>query len=201
MIASILKLSRDDCNALELKDAYGVHRIVYSLFPQQRDEETRDFLFADKGGDWNCRRILILSERKPELPEFGQIESKEIPDSFLNWDYYGFEVILNPTTRNGPSQKTMPVRGTENLREWFLKKTPVLGFEVEPKSLQVSHVGVVSFNKNKGGKAFTQTHGSATFIGRLKVFNRGDFIKSFKQGIGRAKGFGFGLLQIVPLQK
>ncbi len=201
MIASILTLSRDECKALELKDAYSVHRIVYSLFPQQKHGEIRDFLYADKGGDWNCRRILILSERKPELPEFGQIESKEIHDSFLNWDYYGFEVILNPTTRNGPSQKTMPVRGMENLRKWFLKKVPALGFEVEPKSLQVSHVGVISFDKNKEGKTFTQTHGSATFIGRLKVINRGDFINSFKQGIGRAKGFGFGLLQIMPLQK
>lgn len=197
MIASVLKLNRADCRALKLEDAYSIHRIVYSLFPKQ-DNETRDFLFADKGGDWNCRQVLILSERKPASPEFGEIESREIPESFLRWDNYGFEVIVNPTQRNGPSKKTTPIRGIDNLHKWFIRKAPALGFEVEPESLQVTRIGVRRFDKNIEERI---THGSATFIGKLKVIDRQAFIKSFKQGIGRAKGFGFGLLQIVPIQK
>lgn len=197
MIASVLKLSRADCKALELKDAYSIHRIIYSLFPKQ-DNETRNFLFADKGGDWNYRQILILSKRKPETPEFGEIISKEIPESFLGWDYYGFEVIVNPIQRNGPSKKTMPIRGMENLHKWFIQRAATMGFEVEPESLQVTRIGVQRFDKDK---EVTITHGTATFIGKLKVIDRQVFIKSFEQGIGRAKGFGFGLLQIVPIQK
>ena len=148
MIASALKLNRADCKALDIKDAYSIHRIVYSLFPKQ-DSETRDFLFADKGGDWNCRQVLILSERKPASPEFGEIESREIPESFLRWDNYGFEVIVNPTQRNGPSKKTTPIRGMENLHKWFIRKAPALGFEVEPESLQVTRIGLKRFDKNK----------------------------------------------------
>ena len=197
MIASALKLNRADCKALDIKDAYSIHRIVYSLFPKQ-DNETRDFLFADKGGDWNCRQVLILSERKPASPEFGEIESREIPESFLLWENYGFEVIVNPTQRNGPSKKTTPIRGMENLHKWFIRKAPALGFEVEPESLQVTRIGVKRFDKNKEERI---THGSATFIGKLRVTDRQAFVKSFKLGIGRAKGFGFGLLQIVPIQK
>ena len=197
MIASAIKLNRADCKALDIKDAYSIHRIVYSLFPKQ-DNETRDFLFADKGGDWNCRQVLILSERKPASPEFGEIESREIPESFLLWENYGFEVIVNPTQRNGPSKKTTPIRGMENLHKWFIRKAPALGFEVEPESLQVTGIGVKRFDKNKEERI---THGSATFIGKLRVTDRQAFVKSFKLGIGRAKGFGFGLLQIVPIQK
>lgn len=197
MIASALRLNRADCKALEIKDAYSLHKVVYSLFPEQ-DGQSRDFLYADKGGDWNCRQVLILSERQPETPDFGEIETKEIPESFLQWDNYGFEVIVNPTQRNGPSKKTTPVKGRVNLHKWFLQKTPAWGFHVEPDSLQVSKIGVVSFDRDKN---ITQTHGTATFIGKLKVIDRQTFIKSFKQGIGRAKGFGFGLLQIVPIQK
>ena len=141
---------------------------------------------------------MILSERRPETPEFGEIESKEVPESFLQWDNYGFEVIVNPTQRNGPSQKTTPIKGRENLHKWFIQKASALGFEVEPDSLQVSKIGVVSFNRDA---SITQTHGTATFIGKLTVINREAFINSFKHGIGRAKGFGFGLLQIVPIQK
>ncbi len=197
MIASVLRLNRANYKALEIKDAYSVHRVVYSLFPEQ-DGQSRDFLYADKGGDWNCRQVLILSERQPETPAFGEIETKEILESFLQWDNYGFEVIVNPTQRNGPSKKTTPIKGRENLHKWFFQKTPTWGFHVEPDSLQVSNIGVVSFDRNKN---ITQTHGSATFIGKLKVIDRQTFIKSFKHGIGRAKGFGFGLLQIVPIQK
>jgi CRISPR system Cascade subunit CasE len=197
----MLKLSRDDCRKLELKDAYSVHRIVYSLFPKYDDSGTRDFLFADKGGDFNYRKILILSHRKPLTPENGQIESKEIPESFLDFDYYGFEITLNPVTRNGINQTTIPVMGEENLKKWFINKTPALGFAVEAEHLQICRMGVVNFNKNKEEKKFLHTHNTATFIGRLRVTDRSLFTKSFKEGIGRAKGFGFGLLQIIPIQQ
>ena len=115
----------------------------------------------------------------------------------MKWDHYGFEVVVNPIERNGPLKTTKPVRGVEKLHAWFLQKTPAWGFEVEPNSLQVSHIGVQIFNKTEAEK---HTHGSAKFIGRLKVIDRQAFVTSFKQGIGRAKGFGFGLLQIVPIQ-
>ncbi len=197
MIASMLKLNRSDCKALRIKDTYSLHRVVYSLFPKE-DEQHRDFLYVDKGGDWNCRRILMLSKQMPATPEFGEIESKDVPESFLRWDNYGFEVKVNPTQRNGPSKKTTPIRGTENLYKWFIQKASAWGFEVEPESLQASKIGVVSFDR---GKSITQTHGTATFIGKLKVIERNIFISSFKHGIGRAKGFGFGLLQLMPIQK
>jgi len=45
----------------------------------------------------------------------------------------------------------------------------------------------------------TVTHGSATLKGELLVTDREQFNQSFRQGIGRGRAFGFGLLQIVPL--
>ena len=200
MIASMLKLNRNDCKELRLDNAYSIHRIVYSIFPQQ-ENLPRDFLFADKGGDWNSRHILILSEREPAAIKYGELHSREVPESFLEGEYYRFEVILNPIQRNGPSKKTIPIRGIENLHNWFIQKAPAYGFEVEPESLLVSHIGVLVFEKIKENKTYKQTHGTATFTGMLKVINRQEFINSFKHGIGRAKGFGFGLLQIVPIQK
>lgn len=196
MIATMYSLSRSDLKALKMKDAYSMHKAVYSLFPEV-EGQTRDFLFADKGGDSQERRVLILSERSPVVPVYGKIVSKDIPDTFLQGDLYGFEVTLNPTKREKATGKTVAVRGKENLIEWFTAKAPTLGFEVVAGSLQVQNVGAQSFDKDGA----VCTHGTATFIGKLKVINRETFIKSFKQGIGRAKAFGFGLLQIVPLQE
>ncbi len=193
MIASMLRLSRSDCKALKIIDAYSIHRVVYELFPG----ESRDFLFVDKGGDFNSRQILILSERNPKTPQFGKIESKPIPDSFLEYDHYGFEVTLNPTKREKQTGKTVAIRGRENLHQWFLGKAPSIGFEIQAESLEIRHAGVQTFDMGNGKIV---THNSATFVGKLKVTDRVRFQQSFRKGIGRAKGFGFGLFQIVPLQ-
>jgi len=193
MIATQLRLTRPDCKALKISDAYSIHRVVYDLFPG----DFRDFLFVDKGGDFNARKILILSERKPEMPPYGIIESKRVPENLLEHDYYGFEVTLNPTKRDKQTGKTTAIRGRENLLKWFLEKAPSLGFVINSESLELRHSGVQTFNIGNGK---TVTHNSATFVGKLKVADRDKFKTSFRKGIGRAKGFGFGLFQIIPLQ-
>lgn len=193
MIASVLRLNRSDCKALKITDAYSIHRVVYALF----SGESRDFLFADKGGDFKSRQILILSERSPETPPFGVIESKPISDRFLEHDHYGFEVTLNPTKRDKQTGKTIAIRGRENLHQWFLGKAPSLGFEIQAESLEIRHAGVQTFDLGNGKIV---THNCATFIGKLQVTDRAKFQNSFRKGIGRAKGFGFGLFQIIPLQ-
>lgn len=193
MIASVLRLSRSDCKALKIIDAYSIHRVVYDLFPG----ESRDFLFVDKGGDFHARQILILSDRSPEIPQYGEIQSKLIADSFLEHDNYGFEVTLNPTKRDKQTGKTDAIRGRENLHQWFLGKEPSLGFEIQAESLEIRHAGVQTFDLGNGKIV---THNSASFVGKLKVTDRVKFQQSFRKGIGRAKGFGFGLFQIIPLQ-
>jgi len=189
----MLNLNRSDCKALKITDPYSVHRVVYELFPG----DSRDFLFADKGGDFHERRILILSRRSPESPPYGKIQSKLIADSFLEHDNYGFEVKLNPTKRDKQTGKIVAIRGRENLRQWFLAKGPTLGFEIQAESLEIRQNGVQTIGLGNGKIV---THNSASFLGKLKVTNRANFQRSFCKGIGRAKGFGFGLLQIVPLR-
>jgi len=193
MIASMLRLTRPDCVALKITYAYSIHRVIYDLFPG----DERDFLFADKGGDFTSRQILILSERSPGTPQHGEVESKRLPQGFLDHDHYAFEVTVNPTKREKRSGKIVAIRGRENLHSWFVTKAPTLGFEVASETLEVRHAGVQTFNLGDGKLV---THNSASFVGKLRVTDRAKFQESFRKGIGRAKGFGFGLLQIVPLQ-
>ncbi|MFP3042863.1 type I-E CRISPR-associated protein Cas6/Cse3/CasE [Treponema primitia] len=194
MIASLLKLSRSDFEKLRINDPYGIHRAVYSLFPKTGDG--RDFIFVDKGGNFNERQILILSKRSPEKPDYGTIESKNIPEPFLNQDHYGFEIRLNPTKREKNGGKIVPIMGKENLAEWFCSKSERWGFVTERESLQIQFTGVQTFDKQNG----QVTQNVVNFIGKLRVNDRSLFIKSFEQGIGRGKSFGFGLLEIIPLQ-
>ena len=204
MIVSLLYLTRNDLYALGVQDSYSLHRVVYSLFDDIRSDrqklegEPSGLLYADKGGDVDQKTILILSDRFPNTPKHGRIESKVIPDSFLMHNHYGFEITLNPTKRDHSTGKTVPIRGSDAIKEWFIKKTiDSWGFEVTSERVQVQNTDVKIFDK----KGHHVTQGSATLIGELIVTDQKKFIQSFQRGIGRGKSFGFGLLQIVPIIK
>lgn len=195
MIATVWRLSRSDCKILRVTDPYSIHRIVYSLFPK-KEGRSRDFLFVDKGGTFNERVILILSEEQPEKPAYGELLSKEIPKSFLHQDHYGFEVVINPVIRDSKSGKIISIREKDALLQWFTQKSSTYGFTVDNNSLSVSETNIIRFKKDSKEVVL----GKAKFIGKLTVIDRELFIKSFSNGLGRAKAFGFGLLQIVPLE-
>ncbi len=202
MIASVLKLGPKDIKTLRVTDDYSMHRVVYSLFEDRRSETEKNasvpsgFLYADKGGDSNGRLILLLSDREPLKPEYGILESKSVGEKFLTFDHYRFEVLINPTRRDSKSRKIVALRDRDEITRWFIDKAPASwGFTVQPETLQLKTRQVKQFVK----QTHSVTHGGAELSGELEVLDRALFIKSFKQGIGRGRAFGFGLLQIAPI--
>jgi CRISPR system Cascade subunit CasE len=201
--ASVLRLSRTDMNILGIKDAYALHKIVYGLFEDIRSDAEKQtsarsgIVYTDKGGDFNTRQILMLSNRKPhQTPQFGEIHTRLVHSDFLAHEHYAFEVTLNPGKRDNQTGKVVPIRGREDIEQWFKTRAPKSwGFSVNPGNLQTGQISVQTFEKS--GKAIT--HGSATLKGELTVIDRDRFTLSFTQGIGRGRAFGFGLLQIAPL--
>jgi len=210
MIASALHLSRADVKALKITDAYSLHIAVYSLFDDIRAEDEKKksvpsgILYADKGGDARGRKILMLSNRQPNLPEHGELKIKKITDRFLDYGNYRFEVIVNPTKRDNKTGKLLAIKKLtddeestrQKIAKWFIDKAPQWGFTVSPEHLEVREVEVKRFKK--GGHEVTQAQ--AKVLGRLTVTDKTTFVQSFQNGIGRGRAFGCGLLQIVPLQ-
>ena len=201
MIASILHLSRHDVKTLKIKDEYSLHRVVYSLFedirtPEQKQTGTSSgILYADKGGDEIHRKILILANRNPIVPEHGELVSKKIPDNFLDHEHYRFEIVINPSQRNNATRKIIPIKGREAIGEWFINKAPrSWGFSVNPQNLIISNNHVKCFDK----KGHQVTQGYATVVGQFHVTDKAQFINSFQNGIGRGRAFGAGLLQVIP---
>jgi CRISPR system Cascade subunit CasE len=171
-----------------LHDDYSIHKLVYSLFPR----EMREFLYCDLGGDIRGRRILILSEQQPCVPDRGKIESKALPQEFLSHRWYGFKILLNPVERKHGNKSFLPVVGKENLISWFLKRQVDWGFNTDPTHLEIVHTGVQIISKEN----MKITHNTAEFRGILEVTDRDKFEQAFRKGIGRGKAFGFGLLQL-----
>jgi CRISPR system Cascade subunit CasE len=206
MVASVLHLDRKAVKSLRITDPYSLHRVVYSLYddvrtPEQKSaSETSGILFADQGGDFSGRRILLLADRSPADSIdglYGQVQSKAIPDDFLSHACYRFKVIVNPTRRDSASKKLVPVKGREAIGLWFTERaSESWGFKVIPEHLQIDKVEVLRFkDKNQNPVTICQAH----VQGQFSVTDHELFRRSFSQGIGRARAFGCGLLQIIPM--
>jgi CRISPR system Cascade subunit CasE len=206
LIASVLHLDRQASKALRITDPYSLHRVVYSLYEDVRSAEekgasqTSGILYADQGGDFHSRRILLLADRMPAEcidGQYGQVQSRPVAEGFLAHDCYRFKVIVNPTRRDNASRKLLPVKGREAISDWFCERAlQNWGFRVSREHLQVDRIDIQRFkDKQQHPVTLAQAH----VQGLLKVTDGTQFHNSFARGIGRARAFGCGLLQVVPL--
>lgn len=206
IITSVLHLDRLAVKALRITDPYSLHRVVYSLYPDVRgDEEKKQsrssgILYADQGGDHRGRKILMLASRQPASrveAKYGEVLSKALPDGFLEYDCYRFKVIVNPTRRESASRKLIAVRGRDAIADWFAERAQSSwGFSIDRAHLQVDRTEVLQFKDKQMREV---TIGQAHIQGLLRVVEPEQFKISCTQGIGRARAYGCGLMQIVPI--
>ncbi len=182
------------CRRENLRDAYSLHKLVYSCFP--KIEEEQHFLYVDKGPQRGGRLILMLSDRLPVLPEDVEAVTTEMTDNFFSFTNYRFEITMNPVKRDSQSGKRIPITGQLNLLQWFLSKGGQWGIETDAASLECQVLPAVKFPKNDR----TCTFNAVKFRGCLKVTDMELFRRNVSCGIGHGKAFGFGLLQLLPIQ-
>ncbi len=184
--------ARKEC----LKDDYALHRLVYSLFPLEKKTENPRILYADLGVERGMRKILIQSQIPPEGPAELEMRTLVIPDHFYSGNAYRFEAVLNPVRKESATGKLMAVTGQINVLEWFLNHTEKWGFAADRNTLEALVGASRSFEKGGNACRFNRV----LFRGCLTVTDRETFLKSCRNGIGRGKAFGFGLLQLRPLR-
>ena len=119
-----------------------------------------------------------------------------MPREFLQHEFYRFSVLINPTKRDSKSRKLIAVRGREAIASWFAEKSQEQwGFYVEPSGISINAIQVLSF-EGKDKRRITICR--VKIEGMLQVKDALKFRSSFAHGLGRARTFGCGLLQIVP---
>lgn len=205
-------------------DSYAWHRKLWGCFPD-RPEDNRDYLTRVDPLE-GAFRLWVLSSHRPVCPSWCSddgFELKEIAPSFLSHRFYAFDLKANPVKAkvqrdahgqpllraNGKrkSGKRIPLIKPDDLKAWLERKGEVRcrdsdtnlevpgGFRlVQERPLEISPM-VENHFRRKGQKAY---HGGVRFRGTLEVTNREAFINSYQQGVGGAKGFGFGLLLLAP---
>lgn len=129
--------------------------------------------------------------------QYGRVLSKPIPGDFLDHGRYRFNVIVNPTRRDSASRKLVAIRSREEVAEWFAERAVASwGFVTEPEHLQVNRISVLQFKDKQQRQV---TIGQSHIQGVIRITDKEQFTRSFTQGIGRARAYGCGLLQVVPV--
>jgi CRISPR system Cascade subunit CasE len=198
MFLTRIILSQEDMRKESITDAYKVHQRLRSAFP----EESKSPLFKIEKS-MKSLAVFVLSETTPSFKMRGIWETKKIPDKFYEYPHYSFKLTANPTIKkiqfdekgNRKKQgKRIPIVKEEDLLGWIERKLSKIG--AEKKSLRISSPQVISSYK-RGTRI---THSSVEYTGILEVKDNKVFKQAIKQGIGSAKGFGFGLMLLKPVR-
>lgn len=184
----------------KFSDDYRAHRSSWEFFPGDA-LNGRDFLTRLQyvGGVWN---LFILSQREPVRPAWCDprfFAVKPLREEFLCYRRYRFNLLANPTRKVGgfteESGARRPILNEEKLLEWLERKGRQHGFRVCEETLFIGKPEDHVFSK--GG--MIGKHVGVEFSGVLEVVDRELLAQAFVNGIGTAKGFGFGMLMIVPI--
>jgi CRISPR system Cascade subunit CasE len=189
-------------------DNYAWHWAAWQAFPGQ-DRGKRNYLtrFDYRDGEFT---LLLLSHVKPMRPDWCPEDAwaiAEISPEFLKKKYYRFDLRANPTrkvtklddegnkTKNG---KRVALLKPEELRGWLERKAGDSGIRllntpalvIDPA---VSNPFFINKRNEKG------LHFSVRFTGAIEIIDQCKFENAFYNGIGSAKGFGFGMLMLKPI--
>lgn len=190
-----------DAARRRLSDRYRWHQEIWKAFPDVPEGTTQDHLFRL---DFHPAQIIlwILSSGEPKPLDWGRWETKEVNKSFLSHSRYEFALCANPTVmrvvrlEDGSRKKNgrrTTIYSEEELKEWLAQKGEKNGFRVE-QSLCDPPVKDYFYKGKQSG-----VHARVDFRGILSVTDADRFASAWKNGIGSAKAFGFGLLLLKPI--
>lgn len=208
---------------------YRMHAAVESAFPPggiRENDEGRILWRLDSQMQDHSVWLYVVS---PEAPDFSHIIEQAGWPTHLEWeskDYapllsrimvgqqWQFRLRANPVRKAKVDKGLRPRANGEGIvgkiqghvtasqqRDWLIARAAAHGFEILPDdngdpSVTVSQRHQERFGRD--GKTVTLT--TAVFDGRLKVTDADLFRQTLCSGIGRAKGFGCGLLTVAPIQ-
>ena len=193
LFLSRLRIPRIQQLKMHLTDEYDIHQLVYSLFPC---EDRRCFLyFLDYGGMGDLS-VLVQSEVRPDKASPVRIETKVIPESFLNNDSYAFRLRISPVVKKD-GKVTRVLHGQQEAVDWLVSREESYGIHFRSDRIEKTSSGVM---RMKGHEDRRITLSFVDLTGILEVTDRERFIRVVRTGIGPGKGFGMGMLQLMPIE-
>lgn len=199
----LIKLSR-------YGEAYRDHSLIWRLFPG--DGAPRDFLFRSERQEEGASVYYVVSQREP-LPQPGlfKVQSKQYSPQLVEGDWLRFDLRANPTIsrrdeqnrshrhdvlmdakRNESSDEDARSRMDAAAQQWLLKRAPDWGLGVRQESLLTT--GYAQHRLRHKGQRIE--YSSLDYRGVAQVLDPELLGGALINGVGRARGFGCGLLLV-----
>ena len=205
-LSQLILNDRDRKVRHDLSNIHNLHRSIMQAFPdlepptdgeQKRVRADWQILFrleADSNvllvqselePDWGKLPLTYLSQQqcKPFQPEMSQFPI----DRLLR-----FRLKANPSKRDIKTRKTVGLYSQPDQENWFTRQATQHGFSVE--GLDIIPAANLWGAKAKGQPPI-KIH-TALFQGVLKVQDPALFVKAIREGIGKGKSYGCGLLSL-----
>lgn len=208
MYLSLLRLNSQSRRALtEASRPYELHRSLLKAFPDKVAGGPSRVLFRlDTDHETGSMSVLVQSEKKPTWARLNgaigfvtECKCKEFMPGLASGQVLRFRLRANPTKRSKSTGKRQGILGAKEQIDWLSNKGQQGGFKV----IDVSAVSE-GFSKDKmtdrSNAKNDTTMLSVRFDGLLRVVDRDAFRRTLREGIGSAKGFGFGLLSVAPVR-
>jgi CRISPR system Cascade subunit CasE len=209
-----------------LSNRHAMHAAVMSSFSHEAPTESdsgRVLWRVDQDG--HSVDLLIVSPTKPCLThvveqagwttENAWVTRDYTPflDSITDGDNYVFRLSANPTYRFTDEKGHKSIVGhktVEHQRRWLVEKSDQHGFAIAPSSSALDRDGVTPALQLELGDRdrtrFRREEGRVTLVtvsyeGLLTVTDVESFRRMLGHGLGRAKGYGCGLMTVLPASR
>ncbi|MGF1603426.1 MAG: type I-E CRISPR-associated protein Cas6/Cse3/CasE [Thermosynechococcaceae cyanobacterium] len=201
-LSKLVLNERDRKVRSDLSNAHNLHRSIMQAFPDENRENSR--------ADWNIlfrqepdsEVILVQSdaEIEPDWARLPQgylvqhavksfdVQASQIKSSQL----FQFRLKANPSKRDKASGKLIAMFHQSDQREWLERKGKQCGFSVNGINI-IPTPNIFGF-KAKGNSPIKIF--AVLYQGILEVEDPNLLIESIRQGIGRGRSYGCGLLSI-----
>ena len=194
LFLSRIRIPRIQQIRMRLMDEYDIHQLVYSLFPCE--DERRFLYFLDYGGLGDLS-ILIQSEEEPEVTSHLRVETKTVPEGFFDKSSYAFKLRFSPVVKKeGKAIKILQSR--MDVVDWLVSREEGYGIRFDAESVEKASSGKMRM-KGHDDKRITLSY--VDLVGTFDVVDHKKFVHTVRSGVGPGKGFGLGMLQLMPIEK
>ncbi len=189
----------------DLSDVYGLHQTLSRAFPHRDEGGMGDVLWRlDTDRRTGTSSVLVQSSLQPnweaivtQWPDYfavreagsDALRTRPLPDvTFVAGQCLSFRLRANPTVKR--EGKRHGLKTEDEQTNWLARKGNDHGFRL----VNVRVIAEEPCESREKGRSMK--FASTLFDGQLCVTDPIKFAQAWREGIGSAKGFGFGLLSV-----
>lgn len=199
--------------ARELAEPYEMHRTILHAFGEILTDDERVLFRVEDAPQLDAPLILVQSLNKPDWSFLNREQSRSYLHRLVNpnpavksydpsihpQQVLRFRLRANPTVKQRTDDGRAVRRGIVNegaQREWLARKAADSGFRI--MAVEVWPEGKERGQIHRASETHDLTLLAVRFDGLLMVTDVTRFQGVLRNGIGSAKGLGFGLLSVAP---